>query len=729
MTENILYNRIDCLANRNEDERDFYFELVCKLLHIEPRGLKSKEQEKNLEYLVNSLVDMSPRAILSYCTYLSGGMYREQFNYLGLYVIKEKDNIRSYTRTRISEANKFYSSVVGNNIIDRYENRDNESTFYYANEHAPAALSSSLTLNGQKAFIEVPSLISTHKPNLEHITSPKSYKQPNLEHASGINDYWAYIMGNRNYPTMFNLENEVVCTYGEGGTKYFIADGKCSTILQNKDMVNGEVVLAPHTYIDYIETDTGSQKPNDIATKLSNYFDFILSSIGLTEKDLKPLSRELNNLDRLNEVVNTLAYSSLIFLNHPNNMCGSTKGYTVDVATDKEKVRRICKKDDALMNLYSIISWVPLLNECKFDTLKHKIRSLNKDGLKLLFGESLLASNKDSIESINSTYNNILRAVDELDAYICDNSDTNSNQTVFDLYKIISESDDEDTAESGYSRKHAALQSNYLNRRNVVLYKAFKALYNNKDRQKAGMLKTLCRFGFSIANIFGGDMYRTYLGMRPQFTGAYKWLVQLLVDNGILPKEDVSKFTRLDELNVTHVKAYKLYAYDKVDNFVIRNYFPTTDVDGKVLDLFFEDISIDYGAQIRCSSAFYLANKHKLDNKTLMVMLVDNFAEAYKFVVRYATTLIDNASVIKDNNLEYAFLLKSDFLNYISGMAAGKDRNIKLYGISDFDYYRYRYDLYEDGGSDEDFKEVFASAISKEKNGKIYEKDFSCIFV
>ena len=613
MTENILYNRIDCLANRDEDERDYFFEIACKLLHIEPRALENKEQEKNLESFVNNLVDMSPKALLSYCTYLSGGMYREQFNYLGLYVIKEKDNLRSYTRTRISEANKFYSSVVGDNIIDKYEDVGSESTFYYTNEHAPAALSSSLTLNGQKAFVEVPGLISTHKPNLEH--------------ASGVNDFWAYIVGNRNYPTMFDFENEVICTYGEGGDKYFIADGKCSTILRNKDIVDDNVVLAPQTYIDYIETDTGTQRANELAVKLGNYFDFMLRSLGVAEKELKPLSRELNNLDRLYEVVNKLAYSSLIFLNHPNGMCGSTRGY-VDVAASKEKVRKSYKKDDALMNLCSIISWVPLLGECRYDSLKHKIRALSEDGLRLLFGESLLADNKAAMESINSTYNNLLSVIDEFDAYICDNSDTTSNQTVFDLYKIISESGDGDTAESGFSRKYAALQSNYLNRRNVVLYKAFSALYNNKDRQKAGMLKTLCRFGFSIANVFGGDMYRTYLGMRPQFTGAYKWLVQALADNSVLPMGDVSKFTRLNELSVTYVKAYKLFAYDKVDNFVIRNYFPTTDVEGKVLDLFFEDVSIDYGAQIRCSSAFYLASRHKLDNRTLMVMLVDDFAEA-----------------------------------------------------------------------------------------------------
>ena len=90
--------------------------------------------------------------------------------------------------------------------------------------------------------------------------------------------------------------------------------------------------------------------------------------------------------------------------------------------------------------------------------------------------------------------------------------------------------------------------------------------------------------------------------------------------------------------------------------------------------------------------------------------------------------LKDNASVIKDNNLEYAFLLRGEFINYISDMAAGRSGDIKLYRISSFDYYNSCYKSYEDSGSDKDFKEVFAGAIDKEKNAKIYEKDFTCIF-
>ena len=134
MTENILYNRIECLSDREEDKRDYTLSLMCKILHMEPRSCSDKDKEKQMEYIISHAANLSPKALLAYCTYVTGGMYREQFNYLGLYVIREKINELSYTRTRISQANNLYSAAVGGTIIDVHKNPENESTYYYCKD-------------------------------------------------------------------------------------------------------------------------------------------------------------------------------------------------------------------------------------------------------------------------------------------------------------------------------------------------------------------------------------------------------------------------------------------------------------------------------------------------------------------------------------------------------------------------------------------------------------------
>lgn len=189
------------------------------------------------------------------------------------------------------------------------------------------------------------------------------------------------------------------------------------------------------------------------------------------------------------------------------------------------------------------------------------------------------------IECYNGIYAKLLTAIDDIDTYIKDyESNIPSNYSVFDLYGFLNNSEENKTA-SAYEKKYMHMVSNYRSRRDIVLNKSFKALFNNKDRKKAGMLKNLCRLGFSIFNVFGGDMYRTYLAAKPQFTGAYRWLVQILSDNHITD-ECVHKFINHDNLNITYVLPSKLYAFNKVDNFVLRNYFPAHDLAGNALDIF-----------------------------------------------------------------------------------------------------------------------------------------------
>ena len=56
MTENILYNRIECLSDREEDKRDYTLSLMCKILHMEPRSCSDKDKEKQMEYIISQLI-------------------------------------------------------------------------------------------------------------------------------------------------------------------------------------------------------------------------------------------------------------------------------------------------------------------------------------------------------------------------------------------------------------------------------------------------------------------------------------------------------------------------------------------------------------------------------------------------------------------------------------------------------------------------------------------------
>lgn len=710
MTENILYNRIECLSDREEDKRDYTLSLMCKILHMEPRSCSDKDKEKQMEYIISHAANLSPKALLAYCTYVTGGMYREQFNYLGLYVIREKINELSYTRTRISQANNLYSAAVGGTIIDVHKNPENESTYYYCNGNAAAAISSSLTLEGNLNFKDIASIISTHDDNLEH--------------ACGVNDFYAYVLGNHYYPTMFYMENEAICNYGQ---KYFIADGVAQTTLQSKVYNDKEstTMLVPYIYRDYVETDTGSQRADVIADKLSNYTEYLINLCGIDEDKLKDYGKSCKDTDKLSSISDQLALNSLILLNHPKNLCGTAREYgKMDSNTAKEKGKK--KNDNIMGEALFISTWASLFSMPVYRFFTAAIRSLSidefYDKVNIIFPNN---SNEPAvIECYNGIYAKLLTAIDDIDTYIKDyESNIPSNYSVFDLYGFLNNSEENKTA-SAYEKKYMHMVSNYRSRRDIVLNKSFKALFNNKDRKKAGMLKNLCRLGFSIFNVFGGDMYRTYLAAKPQFTGAYRWLVQILSDNHITD-ECVHKFINHDNLNITYVLPSKLYAFNKVDNFVLRNYFPAHDLAGNALDIFFEDVSVDYGACIRCATAIYASTKIKFDNKTLLFIMADNLGEAYKFIAKYISRAVGRTDEIMENNLSYAFIVRDEFISYISDMTNGIKDNVKLYTLNRFYYYETKYSEFTDnGGADHDFPEYFDDAIDKEKFSVTYEKDF-----
>ena len=445
MTENILYNRIECLSDREEDKRDYTLSLMCKILHMEPRSCSDKDKEKQMEYIISHAANLSPKALLAYCTYVTGGMYREQFNYLGLYVIREKINELSYTRTRISQANNLYSAAVGGTIIDVHKNPENESTYYYCNGNAAAAISSSLTLEGNLNFKDIASIISTHDDNLEH--------------ACGVNDFYAYVLGNHYYPTMFYMENEAICNYGQ---KYFIADGVAQTTLQSKVYNNKEstTMLVPYIYRDYVETDTGSQRADVIADKLSNYTEYLINLCGIDEDKLKDYGKSCKDTDKLSSISDQLALNSLILLNHPKNLCGTAREYgKMDSNTAKEKGKK--KNDNIMGEALFISTWASLFSMPVYRFFTAAIRSLSidefYDKVNIIFPNN---SNEPAvIECYNGIYAKLLTAIDNIDTYIKDyESNIPSNYSVFDLYGFLNNSEENKTA-SAYEKKYMHMVS------------------------------------------------------------------------------------------------------------------------------------------------------------------------------------------------------------------------------------------------------------------------------
>ncbi len=105
--------------------------------------------------------------------------------------------------------------------------------------------------------------------------------------------------------------------------------------------------------------------------------------------------------------------------------------------------------------------------------------------------------------------------------------------------------------------------------------------------------------------------------------------------------------------------------------------------------------------------------------------MADNLGEAYKFIAKYISRAVGRTDEIMENNLSYAFIVRDEFISYISDMTNGIKDNVKLYTLNRFYYYETKYSEFTDNsGADHDFPEYFADAIDKEKFSVTYEMDF-----
>lgn len=105
--------------------------------------------------------------------------------------------------------------------------------------------------------------------------------------------------------------------------------------------------------------------------------------------------------------------------------------------------------------------------------------------------------------------------------------------------------------------------------------------------------------------------------------------------------------------------------------------------------------------------------------------MADNLGEAYKFIAKYISRAVGRTDEIMENNLSYAFIVRDEFISYISDMTNGIKDNVKLYTLNRFYYYETKFSEFTDnGGADHDFPEYFDDAIDKEKFSVTYEKDF-----
>lgn len=133
--------------------------------------------------------------------------------------------------------------------------------------------------------------------------------------------------------------------------------------------------------------------------------------------------------------------------------------------------------------------------------------------------------------------------------------------------------------------------------------------------------------GFSVYTVYGADMYDTFLGVHPHFSGAYLAILQYLFAYGIISG------------NICNVLPGHKAKLDEEHAVVFRNYYCIKDEDGCMTDVYIEDLSSDYGARIRVRE--YIA-RTGIDAQRGMrlICIVDSAAAAYNYLAEYCYNVL-----------------------------------------------------------------------------------------
>lgn len=267
----LMYN-YDFLLGKNAETSDaanslFYQKIAGCNLYLMDEAAKTSFQSS-----LSSLSLTQAEKIFVFLA-LTGGAFREQMNYLGLFASAKSGEA---VKQAIYKINQMYSVAGG--CIGTYEleltdcSYGTHSTFYCLTDEGRAVADGILSKFGS---ISANSLKRSHPHNIEH--------------ASGVSDLLGYIMGNEYYPPTFELTTEEKFNAAQLSDRYVISDIELTTL-------KGRHYAAQ----DYVEIHTGSQHSQAIAEKLEAY------------------SRQFANLSMEHD---SYLNHNIMFLIHPAGSC------------------------------------------------------------------------------------------------------------------------------------------------------------------------------------------------------------------------------------------------------------------------------------------------------------------------------------------------------------------------------------------------------------------------
>lgn len=347
--------------------------------------------------------------------------------------------------------------------------------------------------------------------------------------------------------------------------------------------------------------DTGSQNIDVIADKLHRYSQMVGSRVN--DEDI-PLIE-------------------LIFLSHPHGLCSS--------------VGRLVINDDAFArainhSLSDDVMIVQMLQKAYYPD-ENSISSLYY----AIFNDNRMAwvTTPDNALLYNSAASIRTQALSTLNRLILMGFGTCTIDALWSLMALSKS----DSAVSAYHMKYLRYSNIYEKRKGFILSEAVKYLKNTHP-DSYRILNQLCFKGFSVASCFGGDMYRTYFTLHPQFTGCTSCLLEVLAKNKYL-----------DRLNITNSRfAPFIELTDDRHSLVIKNALALKD--GSVICI--EDIDADYGSRVRCSSfiSSYSWSLASADiHRFTLCVICDNEISAYNFLVKHCLRSLDNRSLASADNM------------------------------------------------------------------------------
>lgn len=523
--------------------------------------LSGKELETIQQLLKNT--PHRKQDIILLCLAESGGAFRKQMQYLGLF-----SNGVQY-KQYMSLVKRSYAAL--GNVIE--QNSYDDKNFYYLSKES-AALADSILQSANSLKSSIPALPFSHSENMEH--------------AAGFNDYLLYILGNNHYPVIFRLCTEKAVRSDDDSVRYCVPDATNTTLYAGKTLID-----------DFIEVHTGTQRAGVVASKLEAY---------------------LNHLECLNsniEQTHTYETADIIFLIHPSGVCAN--------------YRRIPgRRTPDGMSRYTVADADTLLNTASLLLQELQTRRL-ADGFLTM---------QQVLKNCHGIYEHFLSAaglefrLQEIDAIYClltmipELTDMTSRVELLESFQDILAVHEipQDYCSEGITDESKDF---------YLVYRKQKKLIENAIRRElpasypiaAGSLKAAVLNGFSVYTVYGADMYDTFLGVHPHFSGAYIAILQYLFAYGIISG------------NICNVLPGHKAKLDEEHAVVFRNYYCIKDEDGCMTDVYIEDLSSDYGARIRVRE--YIA-RTGIDAQRGMrlICIVDSAAAAYNYLAEYCYNVL-----------------------------------------------------------------------------------------